>query len=565
MSSFPKGLKPGHFESVCGAPHLRLDAMESLRRAADLPARLWFASRAPLASLQAEAAFLRHLVPGGEPDLLPGHLREAAAWTLEAFTGFDREPASLRFLHLSRVRRGSGPGGQILEAVALFPLWRDRGSRGRIHLDEVRGRMAGIRQGLPGPECGEECRRLHSDHALPLTEEGFRDLAPRLEELLRWLESMPGDSGEGPEREEALRRNLCYLALLPRIEEFFRLSRLSRLHPGFRSSFQESEVSPEEAGRLPLAPANTEEVLRLSGPVHPQDEARLEEFRERILDPALGEGRRSLKRPEWNGLRERFARVEEWGARRPRPGLDPAGASLEALSKWRDWLKGQARKLAALETLEKAILFQSHLLELSRCTVSAPGLLSLSPAPLFESGRLSVGGLELRPCLKLSPEASPRGGSPHLPLVVAEVEDPEGSWRVLAPLARGRSGRLAGGQAGVFRDRRGRERPARVLEVLAGPTPPRRAVPRSLAAAAWTLALALALIAAADLFAEPSAAAVLLALGGCALGAFRGIGSWRRRRRARDLRELFVQAGWGANLRILLDSRLAKRLTRGAL
>ena len=506
-----------------------MDTPESLSRAAARHAGTWFASSLPLCALQADPALLHHLDPRDASRLQPGTLRRALQWTTEALTGFGTPADGPPALDPSCIRTDTRTGRELLEAIRGIPDLQE----GDITLEAV--------------------RRL-------LADEGTRDARPvdELHQLLRqsramdrWEESMPPAEEGDPPPEEERRRNLCYLGLRKRIDEFFRLCRLCRLHPGFRTSLQESPVDPGQSETLPLAAVNTEEVLRLNGPVHPRDEEALRDFRERILVPFLGSAVRSLRRDQWMSLRESFAAVEAWGDRRP-PG--PAGEDREPVKRLEARLES-ARRRENLQRIEKAILFRAHLGTLCRGTILPP---SLAELPLFGAGVLHFGLRELRPVLRLPPEADETpGGNRNLPLLVAEIA---GSHRVVAPLLPGGAREIPEGSFGFLRDPRGREHTARVVRIERGPQAPGRDPLRALAAPAWAFALSVLLLVILDSTGNGKGLLLLLSLAGGVLGILHLLRIRNRRRRNRNLRLLFERAGWGIHRSVPITRTLSRLL-----
>ncbi len=629
------------FDRFSGARGRRMDSAAALRQVLDLPESQWFATRAPVDAFRIDAPFLNHLDADRDGHLRPTEVKSAIRWLFRVFERFDDEAAGQRSLELSRIRQDDEDGQHILAAAENVLQLRGKSGSARVDLSDVRQvrkQMESDGWGQPeciaeSADCSASCRQLirdilscagepgageHGERSL--SEADFREFQRQIQQLADWEETAPAEYP--PFGEEIETQYQLYTELRSRIESFFALCQLAKVNPQIKAMMANAEAPGEApnwrnwetveslARRSPVATVNSDGVLKFNGPLNPLDARKLKAFQKRIFAPMFGESSNTLKREQWEAVKQGFSRYDSWARRAPKTAasgvaaprrrayLAPDSAAVEL-----DRLFREARENAAqfekVMLLEKAILFQAHLLAFANNFASCPDLHSLAKRALFEMGTLIFAGRELNFCIRVADREKhiQRCRGENVFVVYAEIHSADGTveCEAAAPVTDGESGQLRAGQWGLFLDTQGREFSAAITQVIECPVNLREGMAASFKRLG-KFAAGLPEVASPEAQAKASDGRMRNALAGGGLvlaalglaGAFIlrtladaellrllavGVGlaaavlippaaATAIRLRNRDLRCLLEGAGWGVNLKMRLTPGLARAFTR---
>ncbi len=504
---------PKKFDSFGDSHYLRIDSAESLRQVLALPEARWFASNAPIEAFRADQEFLNYLNENRDGRVRPQEVKTAIRWMLKVFGHLSDDAVGKRTLRFEWIKEENEEGRKVLGAaqkvLSLLGKTKHR-EVGLIDVHQVRRLVESDGLGRPGwvaasVESTEPCRRLILEILETVAVDGESVCGEDLESFLaqcrqyeEWQSELETSDPDvvlpfGKETDDCYS---FYADLHDRIEAFFALCQLSKVSPRVKAtvSNSEAEVSESNLGDLqtieslaetiPIAALNSDGVLKFNGPLNPLDADRVRAFREQVFVPLFGDGSQNLKRDQWTEIKERFAAYDQWTRRRPDVGvgdLDPdrrrryieSDPAVEELKRLLDESRENEIQWDSIRMLEKAILFQAHLLAFANNFVSCPDLYSPAGRALFEMGTMILDGREFAFCVRVSDRERHirRCQGENLFVIYAAISDVEGNteYEIAAPVTSGFRGHLREGQWGVFHDSRGKEFNAQITRLLESP------------------------------------------------------------------------------------------------
>jgi hypothetical protein len=249
--------------------------------------------------------------------------------------------------------------------------------------------------------------------------------------------------------------------------------------------------------RAPLAPLSQSGALSLDTVANPVYRDRFAELREKVLARALRGGSlsvdkaalgppapRELTRESWRRVKAVFDGWRAWQGERPPENFEALGDArvrelldgpvLGKLSEAIAVDKAAAEGLEQVAELEKLILLQRWLVDLTNNFVNFSSIYRPDATALVEMGSLVIDGRRLDFCLRVDD----RGGHKKVAaeslifLAYVSVSAKDGSapaFEVVAPVTAGERGRLRVGKRGLFIDLEGKEWDAQVAEILENP------------------------------------------------------------------------------------------------
>lgn len=487
--------------------HLKILSAKSLHQVLALPESCWFASNAPVDALEADPIFLKYLNEKRDARLRPKAIRSAVEWFLRTFRHLNEEAIGGR-LELDRINQNSAEGREVLVAARRILDFLEKENHDCIELADLQNaRKRLMPEALAAGrvcknvECSEPCREL-IEAILETLEDCDdwifeKDLDKFLIQSCQWnawnLERETGDPAEwlpfGEETDDCYK---LYSSLVDRIDAFFTLCQLSRISPQIKAMASGSDFQKLSANlgkredveslalRQPIAALNSDCVLKLSGALNPFDAARLRRFRERIFVPLFGETNANLKWEQWQEIKAKFAHYDDWMRRQPKGMRSALCQNHRILSAGKDALRALFAQSNANEDhlksvclVEKAILFQDHLVAFVNNFVSCPDLFSSTKKAIFEKGTMILDGREFPFCVRVPhrDQHIRRCQVENVFVIYAAVSETEGNvkYEIAAPLIAGLRGNLHEGQWGIFRDSAGREYNAQVTKLLENP------------------------------------------------------------------------------------------------
>lgn len=504
---------PRKFDRFGDSHYLRIDSAEALRQVLALPEARWFASNAPVEAFRADQRFLSYLNENRDGRLRPQEIKAAIRWTLSVFGRISDEAVGSRVLEFRHIKDDGAEGREVLQAGKRVLKLLGKPQQKSIdlkHVDQLREQVEADGLGRPGfvglnVECSERCHRLIEDIAETVgqdpkyvTEDDLEEFRRQCRALEDWEKELEEADQEEwlPFGDETEDHYLIYADLYDSIEAFFSLCQLSKVSPQVKAmlSGPEPVVTDAHLGdleeirtlaeRQPIAAVNSDGVLKLNGPLNPREMARLEAFRDEVFAGFFGDASPSMKRAQWEEIKARFSSFDAWFRRRPDvqvTDVDPErrrnplvlNAACEELLRLLAESRENAVQLEGIRLVEKAILYQAHLLAFANNFVSCPDLYSPAGRAMFEMGTMILDGREFTFCVRVPDRAQHirRCLGENIFVIYAAVSDCDGKveYEIAAPVTSGLRGHLHEGQWGVFHDSLGREFNAQVTKLLESP------------------------------------------------------------------------------------------------
>ncbi|MBT5708666.1 hypothetical protein N8766_01375 [bacterium] len=504
---------PKKFDRFGDSHYLRIDSAEALRQVLALPEARWFASNAPVEAFRADSLFLQYLNENRDGRLRPQEIKAAIRWLLGVFGRLSDEGTGSRSLRFDRIKEDGVEGRRVLAAAKKVLCFLNKEGQRQVDLIEVEKVKKLVETdglGKPGwvgksVECSEPCRRLIQDVLETVSDGNDAVCEDDLNEFLRQcraLEEWENELKSGsplewlPFGDDTDDRYHLFADLHDRMEGFFSLCQLAKISPRVKSMATVPEANEEAinlgdveeiellAQTVPIAAVNSDAALKFNGPLNPINAEQIHSFRDLIFVPLFGETSQTLKRDQWEEVKAKFAHYDVWIRRRPDVfvgDLDPerraahlvANSATTQLRLLLEESRENAVQLESVKLLEKAILFQAHLLAFANNFVSCPDLYSPAGRALFEMGTMILDGREFTFCVKVPDRDRHirRCQGENMFVIYAAISDVEGNieYEIAAPVTSGFRGHLREGQWGVFHDSLGKEFNAQVTRLLESP------------------------------------------------------------------------------------------------
>ncbi len=326
--------------------------------------------------------------------------------------------------------------------------------------------------------------RFSADAAAWLAWQGEAEADPAIR-LLGHAADMAGDRWQG---------------IRGKIEDFFLRCRLALYDSRAATVMNSSDAdlaalasrnlaeAGEEIAALPLAAVNTGQTLDLTQGVNPAWVKQLEEFRQQVVRPLLGD-LAQLSLADWMELQERLVDYDLWWSRRVETPL--SGLGLARLRQWSDdrvetalaALLQQDLDLKeaadAMEGVEKLVRFCRDLLPLVNNFVSFSDFYTGRGKAIFQAGTLYLDGRSCELCVKVNDivKHALLASLSRVYLVYCDCLRNGGSERmtIAAAFTSGDSDQLLVGRNGIFYDRSGVDWDATVSRIIDHPISIRQA------------------------------------------------------------------------------------------
>lgn len=234
---------------------------------------------------------------------------------------------------------------------------------------------------------------------------------------------------------------------------------------------------------LPLSKPHPDKELCRSGPFNPYFEELCHRFFEEVADVFFIEEKNSVTEIEWELLKRTFTPYTEWINRKPRSvtaDIDSHtlahylhGNAYENVEKLIQEDQKIGEELAAIDEIEKVILYQRWLLPLVRNFVSFVELYDPTQCALFESGTLILDGRRFRLCLPVNDRTYHKQVARYSGLylmyvkLTGKIGNP--AHEIVVAVTSGSVGRICPGKKGVFYSWDGKEFDGEVVDIIKNP------------------------------------------------------------------------------------------------
>jgi len=511
-------------QKLGGSYQLIIEKPEDLERIAELDPARWMATSVPLEGLTCDQAFLKYIDYDRNGRVRADELKAALGWTLRMLADRSRMAEGPRSLRLAAIDVSHAEGAAIRASAAqiLKNLGAETGDDAEITLEHVRDRKkilgsgAANGDGIIPPKAVDDEELTGFIRDVMETQGSVADasgpegvgaghLKKFLAEAEAYLEwSAAAELPEGAESTDVLvwgaetaPAAAAVAAVRDKLDEFFSLSALARVDARVaeRPPLGDAELAgldptdrqaiDDRTAALPIAPPTPDEALHLDSRINPAWRPALAAFEDRVLARALGPGKSTLERADWERVKSEFAGYFKWQAGKKGASVEKLGAEkLRAYAdgglaaKLQEMIekdKEVADELRQAENVEKLVLCQQWLMEFCNNFVAFPCLYDPSKRSLVEYGTLTMDGRRFGLCVRVADRAEHKrvARHSHICLLYLEVtgrgSGGDEKFEIAAAVTRGSTQLLCVGKRGIFHTTDGREFDARVVEVLQNP------------------------------------------------------------------------------------------------
>jgi len=524
----PRSTDGPTFQQFGRTHHLRIESAADLRRALKLDEALWVATSAPINTLHLDGIFLKFIDADEDGRVRAYEMSRAIEWATGVFAnraGLDEGRATL----CSHDVNAEHPDGRrIVEAIGKMIARRDTevGEDACVTLKQVRAikhleqERAVSEAGVVLPEATESeaiafflediMRTVggepHPSGRTGVTQAKLDAFLSAARGLLEWRAKGQIPEGEsatdimplGPRTPAA---HAALQAVRAKIDQFFAQSEALLLDPSLATrfglqprDFSEKDLDkPEDITAVmraaPLATPSPDRLLRLNQRINPAYADAMARFRTLVVQLVLGESPETLTEQQWKQIKQTFAAYETWlaektganveslGEQKLRAYLEPRFA--DRVRKLIDRSRQTAFVLDHLRAVEKAVLYQQHLIELANNFIAMPYLYGREKVACYDMGNLVMDGRRFNLAVRVHDRAehiAVAQSSNIFTMYVRITGQGVQPFEVAVAVTSGGRGNLVVGKRGIFEDVQGRQLDARVVHIIDNPISLREAI-----------------------------------------------------------------------------------------
>ncbi|MBI1290307.1 hypothetical protein GC173_03565 [bacterium] len=503
------------FHRLGTAYHLEINSADVLARIHELDPARWAVTSLPVRELQCDPSLAKVLDPSGKGRILVNQLVEGRDWAFKRIArrdAFCEKSATLKLADLDP----QDADAALLKRAAERLISETKATDGSsVSLTQVRAYRAVFVQapangdGIVPPEAVTDPDAAQIVRDIVATTGGAKDLSGRdgvgeshigafvtgMEAWLAWKKK-GDDSSLFPWSSETAGGAAVVAAVEKKIDQYFAQCELVRAEPAAVKRFALTDADlaaiavddpaaiAARLGELTIATPRADGVLDFNGTLNPAWETRLNDLRTKVLAVAFPGFEGTLTVERWRAARAIFQPWRDWQAAKPTQPwekLDAAKLNVDVLNPSFEKIRAAialdsaaAPELAKIDDLEKLIILQRWLVELTNNFVSLIALFDPNKRTMFEVGSLVIDGRRLEFCMKVTDRAGHRkvASESRAYLVYAQTFEKDGGpvlFEVAAPVTRGEKGRLIVGKRGIFVCTDGKILDAQIVEVVENP------------------------------------------------------------------------------------------------
>ncbi|MDT8390016.1 MAG: hypothetical protein RRC34_05845 [Lentisphaeria bacterium] len=507
------------FKLFGSAPHLRIESTADLRHALALDEAHWVAVSAPVDTLLFDGVFLSLLDADGDGRVTCDDVRQAIRWTVALFTDHTGLDQGADILNLDTVNPSHADGARVRTAAEKM-LYQTGARGGALDLAAVRKIKAeaevrpvsewGVILPAAADDDGLKAFIIdaldtvggaaHPSGATGIDEKKLTEFMDAGRAFLEWARRghVPADGKSTEIMPLGASTPDAYAAFSDargKLDQFFAQCEAVSLDERFvqRMGWQEAElrdldfddpaVIENVLAKAPLAKANADRIFCLNESVNPYYGPKIDRFFSMVVRPVLGPETRSMTALQWVDMKDFFSAHQRWVDERVGDRVARLGEE-----KWERYLASdypsRTRELIAesdrtgvvldgVRLVEKAVLFQSLLITFVNNFISFPHLYDIHRRAIFEVGTLVIDGRRFNMAVKVTNrgEHTKMAKDSGMFVLYVELTDEPGleKLEVSVPVTSGTRGNLRVGKRGVFYDVHGREKNARIVEIIDNP------------------------------------------------------------------------------------------------
>jgi len=504
-----------------GSHQLRIQNAQDLEKIQVLDDAHWAATSVPINSLNCDYAFAAYVDTDQNGRIRTDELKAAQAWLFRFLANRSRLSEGTDVLNLSYIDTSHPEGQKLRQAAEIILTNLNLSDAQELSLAQVRdvqsimASAANNGDGIIPPQATAEPDlaqfivsvmetvgpALDASGKPGISEEQLKVFFHEAEAYLAWIAK--GEIPKGDDTTEVMpwgaetpQAYELVVSLEEKIEQYFtqcamvRFDERSAAQMQLRQKeleeidFTDKSMMEERLKSAPLALPNPKGILDLEAMLNPLYIERLFELKEKVLKRALGGPVKQLTEKQWDKVKAIFAPYRAWLE-------DKQGAKVEKLGQdlLRTYLNGSYRQktseliakdlavaddLNQIHNLEKLILYQRWLMELTNNFVSFANLYTPQRHSLFEMGTLVIDGREMTFTMKVQDRQAHKkiAENSYMYLLYLEItgrQDKDIKFEIVAAVTSGSAGGLRIGKRGIFFTIDGREWDAQVVDIVENP------------------------------------------------------------------------------------------------
>jgi len=509
------------FKNYGGSYQLRIQDAEDLEKIKVLDEAHWAATSVLTSSLNCDPAFVSYVDTDQNGRIRTNEVKEAQTWLFRFLSNRSRLSVGTDTLGLNDIDI-SHPEGQKLHKVAKLILANLNSSDAeKISLTQVRdvqsimANAANNGDGIIPPEVTSNSdlaqfiisvietigSTLDASGKAGISQEQLKMFFHETEAYLAWKSKGEIPKGQNtteivPWGEETPQSYKLMTSLEEKIEQYFvqcamvRFDERTRVQMQLRQKeldeidFADKSMMEARIKDAPLAVPNPKGILDLEASINPIYAEQLFDFKEKVLQRALGGSVKHLTQKQWEEVKSIFTSYRAWLENKQ-------GVKVEKLdvNRLRTYLNGSYRKqvseliakdlavaddLNQMHNLEKLILYQRWLMELANNFVSFSNLYNPRTRSLLEMGTLVIDGRQITFTMKVQDRQAHKkiAEKSCMYLLYVEVtgrQEKDIKFEIVAAVTSGIAGRLYLGKRGIFFTVDGREWDAQIVDIVENP------------------------------------------------------------------------------------------------
>jgi len=504
-----------------GSHQLRIQNAQDLEKIQVLDDAHWAATSVPINSLNCDYAFATYVDTDQNGRIRTDELKAAQAWLFRFLANRSRLSEGTDVLNLSDIDTSHPEGQKLRQAAEIILTNLNLSDAQELSLAQVRdvqsimASAANNGDGIIPPQATAEPDlaqfivsvmetvgpALDASGKPGISEEQLKVFFHEAEAYLAWIAK--GEIPKGDDTTEVMpwgaetpQAYELMVSLEEKIEQYFTQCAMVRFDERSADQMQlrqkeleeidftDKSMMEERLKSASLALPNPKGILDLEAMLNPLYIERLFELKEKVLKRALGGPVKQLTEKQWDKVKAIFAPYRAWLE-------DKQGAKVEKLGQdlLRTYLNGSYRQktseliakdlavaddLNQIHNLEKLILYQRWLMELTNNFVSFTNLYTPQRRSLFEMGTLVIDGREMTFTMKVQDRQAHKkiAENSYMYLLYLEItgrQDKDIKFEIVAAVTSGSAGGLRIGKRGIFFTIDGREWDAQVVDIVENP------------------------------------------------------------------------------------------------
>ncbi len=512
------------FKNYGGSYQLRIQDVQDLEKVQGLDETHWAATSVPIDSLSCDSTVVSYIDTDKNGRIRTDEVKAALGWLFRFLANRSRLSEGTDVLCLSDIDT-SHPEGQKLRSVAEFILSNlNMSDAQEISLAQVRdvqsimSNAANNGDGIISPEgisdsdiaqfitsVMETVGSVSDASGKPgISREQLNAFIHEAESYLTWKSE--GEIPEGKDTAEVMPWGtetpqayelICNLE--EKIDQYFsqcamvgfdeRSAVEMQLRPKELEEidFTDKSMMEDRVRNAPLAVPNPEGILDLDARINPLYGNRLLALKNKVLKRALGKPVKQLTQEQWGNVKNIFAAYRVWLKNKKGTKVESLGEN-KLHTYLNEPYRARVSELIAedlavaddlnqIHNLEKLILYQRWLMELTNNFVCFSYLYNPQSRALFEMGTLVIDGRQITFTMRVQDRQAHKkiAEKSYMYLLYMEVtgrQEEDIKFEIVAAVTSGSAGRLRIGKRGIFFSIDGKEWDAQIVDIIENPISP---------------------------------------------------------------------------------------------